>query len=105
MAGENTGFPSVINLDGQDYMIGSEVGYYLNIPRGEIYRKYPGLKRRQATSEERKKIIELHPCNTYASSSRIFLLKSEEVMDIIKGDDEKYGRLSLSCNFFHIQLS
>lgn len=42
--------------DGEYYMIGSEVGTYLRLFRGSLYKKYPGLWRRVATFEERRKI-------------------------------------------------
>ena len=30
------------SADGEDYMIGSEVGNYLRLFRGVLYKKYPG---------------------------------------------------------------
>uniref|UniRef100_A0ABK0KYM1 SWI/SNF-related matrix-associated actin-dependent regulator of chromatin subfamily B member 1 n=1 Tax=Rattus norvegicus TaxID=10116 RepID=A0ABK0KYM1_RAT len=43
--------------DGEFYMIGSEVGNYLRMFRGSLYKRYPSLWRRLATVEERKKIV------------------------------------------------
>ncbi|KAF1743431.1 hypothetical protein MXB_3333 [Myxobolus squamalis] len=92
MAGNSTGYPSIFNLDGEEYMIGSEVGFYLNMVRGALYKKYPSLWRRVATPEERKRIIDLVPQNSHAISSCITLLKSAEVMSIIKGMGDRYKR-------------
>lgn len=36
-----------------------QVGYYLRMFRGSLYRKYPSLWRRMATIEERKQIVAL----------------------------------------------
>ncbi|MGH0151446.1 UNVERIFIED_CONTAM: hypothetical protein FKN15_024096 [Acipenser sinensis] len=43
--------------DGDFYMIGSEVGNYLRMFRGSLYKRYPSLWRRLASVEERKKIV------------------------------------------------
>ena len=61
--------------NGEQYMIGSEVtslilekfeilnltiyqvGNYLRLFRGALYKKYPGLARRNLTNDERKKLV------------------------------------------------
>ncbi|CAF93292.1 unnamed protein product [Tetraodon nigroviridis] len=43
--------------DGDFYMVGSEVGNYLRMFRGSLYKRYPSLWRRLASVEERKKIV------------------------------------------------
>lgn len=45
--------------NGEFYCIGSEVGNYMRMFRGSLYKKYPGLTRRMLTNEERKKLAEL----------------------------------------------
>ena len=47
-----------IQLQGDDtvYVIGSEVGNYLRMFRGKLYKRFPGLYRRTATEEEREYI-------------------------------------------------
>ena len=47
-----------IQLQGDDtvYVIGSEVGNYLRMFRGKLYKRFPGLYRRTATDEEREYI-------------------------------------------------
>ena len=36
------------------YMVGAEVGNYLRMFRGKLYKRFPGLERRTATDEERE---------------------------------------------------
>ena len=52
--------PVKFTLQGDDsgelYMIGSEVGNYLRMFRGKLYKRFPGLWRRTATDEEREYI-------------------------------------------------
>lgn len=49
--------PVQFTLQGDDsgelFMIGSEVGNYLRMFRGKLYKRFPGLWRRTATDEER----------------------------------------------------
>ncbi|KAF6278522.1 SWI/SNF related, matrix associated, actin dependent regulator of chromatin, subfamily b, member 1 [Rhinolophus ferrumequinum] len=64
--------------DGEFYMIGSEVGNYLRMFRGSLYKRYPSLWRRLATVEERKKIVASshdHGYTTLATS--VTLLKAK----------------------------
>uniref|UniRef100_A0A8C5Y260 SWI/SNF related BAF chromatin remodeling complex subunit B1 n=1 Tax=Microcebus murinus TaxID=30608 RepID=A0A8C5Y260_MICMU len=87
--------------DGEFYMIGSEVGNYLRMFRGSLYKRYPSLWRRLATVEERKKIVASshgkktkpntkdHGYTTLATS--VTLLK-----EILDGNDEKYKAVSIS---------
>uniref|UniRef100_A0A8C1UEP5 SWI/SNF related, matrix associated, actin dependent regulator of chromatin, subfamily b, member 1a n=1 Tax=Cyprinus carpio TaxID=7962 RepID=A0A8C1UEP5_CYPCA len=94
--------------DGEFYMIGSEVGNYLRMFRGSLYKRYPSLSRRLATVEERKKIVASshgkcdftqcfvldHGYTTLATS--VTLLKASEVEEIFEGHDEKYKAVSIS---------
>ena len=60
--------------DETEYMIGSEVGNYLRLFRGALYKRYPGLTRRTLTNEERKKLMDMgHSQHVTASSIRYFL--------------------------------
>ncbi|XP_032899296.1 SWI/SNF-related matrix-associated actin-dependent regulator of chromatin subfamily B member 1 isoform X1 [Amblyraja radiata] len=82
---------------GEWYMIGSEVGNYLRMFRGSLYKRYPSLCRRLATVEERKKIVASshdHGYTTLATS--VTLLKAVEVEEILEGNDEKYKAISIS---------
>nr|XP_023696470.1 SWI/SNF-related matrix-associated actin-dependent regulator of chromatin subfamily B member 1 isoform X3 [Paramormyrops kingsleyae] len=76
--------------DGDFYMIGSEVGNYLRMFRGSLYKRYPSLWRRLASVEERKKIV----ASSHATS--VTLLKASEVEEILEGNDEKYKAVSIS---------
>uniref|UniRef100_A0A3B5LSL1 SWI/SNF Subunit INI1 DNA binding domain-containing protein n=1 Tax=Xiphophorus couchianus TaxID=32473 RepID=A0A3B5LSL1_9TELE len=91
--------------DGEFYMIGSEVGNYLRMFRGSLYKRYPSLWRKLATVEERKKIVESshgqlrsvtknHGYTQLATS--VTLLKASEVEEILEGNDEKYKAVSIS---------
>ncbi|RXM97110.1 SWI/SNF-related matrix-associated actin-dependent regulator of chromatin subfamily B member 1 [Acipenser ruthenus] len=83
--------------DGDFYMIGSEVGNYLRMFRGSLYKRYPSLWRRLASVEERKKIVASshdHGYTTLATS--VTLLKASEVEEILEGNDEKYKAVSIS---------
>ena len=41
------------------YYIGSEIGNYLRLFRGTLYKKYPSLWRRTITQEERRRLIQM----------------------------------------------
>ncbi|KAG9335360.1 hypothetical protein JZ751_005282 [Albula glossodonta] len=86
-----------LEQDGDFYMIGSEVGNYLRMFRGSLYKRYPSLWRRLASVEERKKIVASshdHGYTTLATS--VTLLKASEVEEIFEGNDEKYKAVSIS---------
>jgi len=75
--------------NGEEYMIGSEVGNYLRLFRGALYKKYPGLTRRTLTNEERKQLNEMGH-SQHVTSSTISLLFAKEIDDIVNGVDDKY---------------
>ncbi|KAM7443546.1 SWI SNF [Porites harrisoni] len=75
--------------DGDSYMIGSEVGNFLRMFRGSLYKKYPSLWRRLATLDERKQIVQLGLGHS-SIATNVTLLKSSEVEEILEGKDEKY---------------
>jgi len=74
---------------GEEYMIGSEVGNYLRLFRGALYKKYPGLTRRNLTNEERRKLVEMGH-SQHVTSSTISLLLASQVEDILSGRDELF---------------
>ncbi|CAF2342316.1 unnamed protein product [Rotaria sp. Silwood2] len=81
--------------DNQEKMyIGSEVGNYLRLFRGTLYKKYPSLWRRVITSEERKWLIELES----SLPTNLILLRASEVEEILIGYDEKYRALTMSTD-------
>ncbi len=75
--------------EGDEYMIGSEVGNYLKCYRGALYKRYPGLTRRTLTTEERRKLVEMGH-SQHVTASSISLLLASEVEDLLAGNEEKY---------------
>lgn len=60
----------------EEYMIGSEVGNYLRLFRGALYKKYPGLTRKTLSNEQRKRLVEMGHSQHVAASSITLLLAS-----------------------------
>jgi len=83
-----------VEENGEYYCIGSEVGNYLRLFRGSLYKKYPGMYRRSITNDERKKLVELG-LSQHVLASSVSLLRASEVEDIIDGNDEKYKAVSV----------
>ena len=83
--------PIVFKFEGDDefYMIGSEVGNYMRLFKGSLYKKYPGVTRRNLTNDERKKLVEMGHSQHVAASS-ITLLLAKEVEEILAGHEEKF---------------
>ncbi|XP_048482442.1 SWI/SNF-related matrix-associated actin-dependent regulator of chromatin subfamily B member 1-A isoform X2 [Plutella xylostella] len=84
-----------IEEGGEFYCVGSEVGNYLRLFRGSLYKKYPGMVRRTLTNEERKRLVD-NGLGQHVLSSSVSLLKASEVEDIIEGNDDKYKAVSVS---------
>ncbi|UYV82732.1 SMARCB1 [Cordylochernes scorpioides] len=59
--------PTAFQLEegGEYYYIGSEVGNYLRMFRGSLYKRYPSFWRRMVTIDERKKIASLGRQNVH----------------------------------------
>ena len=74
-------------------MIGSEVGNFVRMFRGSLYKKYPSLWRRMASLEERKKIVSLGIGHTTLATN-VTLVRACEVADILEGNDERYKVLT-----------
>jgi SWI/SNF-related matrix-associated actin-dependent regulator of chromatin subfamily B protein 1 len=81
---------------GEFYYIGSEVGNYLRFFRGSLYKRYPGLTRRNLNVEERKKLSDIGKfrLSQHSLASNISLVKASEVDEIIKGKDDAYKAIS-----------
>ncbi|CAL4082475.1 unnamed protein product [Meganyctiphanes norvegica] len=80
--------------NGEFWCIGSEVGNYLRLFRGSLYKKYPGMYRRSITNDERKKLMELG-LTQHSLASSISLLRAIEVEEIIEGSEDKYRAVSV----------
>uniref|UniRef100_A0A8D3EBE5 SWI/SNF Subunit INI1 DNA binding domain-containing protein n=1 Tax=Scophthalmus maximus TaxID=52904 RepID=A0A8D3EBE5_SCOMX len=92
-----------LEQDGDFYMVGSEVGNYLRMFRGSLYKRYPSLWRRLASVEERKKIVASSHGEWLCFSlelgmvtTSVTLLKASECEEIFEGNDEKYKAVSIT---------
>lgn len=74
----------------EEYMLGSEVGNYLRMFRGDLYKKYPGLWKRKMTQEERKLASEQIGYGYATISSNVMIVKASEVEEVLSGLDDKY---------------
>ena len=79
--------------DGEDYMFGSEVGNYLRLFRGSLYKKFPNLSKRNLSPKEREILVkEGH--NPALVSSNVWIVKTHEVDDILTGNEDRYRAIS-----------
>ncbi|KAL7677067.1 hypothetical protein ACOME3_003314 [Neoechinorhynchus agilis] len=96
--------PFQLDNTGEWYYIGSEVGAYLRLYRGTLYKKYPGLWRRLVTPEERKRLIEQGIMRSSAGGgggdgtlpTNLTLVRVVEVNEILCGGDDSRFRSSSS---------
>lgn len=84
---------------GEYYYVGSEVGNYLRLFRGILYKKYPGMTRIVLSNEERKRLAD-SGLSPHILASSVSLLRACEVDDIMSGNDEKYAKLTSYINNF-----
>ncbi|XP_050521124.1 SWI/SNF-related matrix-associated actin-dependent regulator of chromatin subfamily B member 1 isoform X2 [Daktulosphaira vitifoliae] len=84
-----------VEENGEYYCIGSEVGNYLRLFRGSLYKRYPGMFRRTITNDERKRLMDLG-LSAHCLASSVSLLRASEVEDIIDGNDERYKAVSVT---------
>jgi len=90
--------PFQLDENGEYFYIGSEVGNYMRMFRGSLYKKYPSLWRRMVSSEERKKIMSLsRDLGPHSMGTNITLLKASEVDDIFAGNDDGFKAISVSA--------
>ncbi|XP_064392260.1 SWI/SNF-related matrix-associated actin-dependent regulator of chromatin subfamily B member 1-like isoform X2 [Halichondria panicea] len=76
--------------DGDEYMLGSEVGNYFRLFRGDLYKRYPGLWKRKMTYEERKHASEQIGYGYNNVSTNVQIVKVSEIEDVLTMNDEKY---------------
>lgn len=90
--------PTSFQLDegGEYYYIGSEVGNYLRMFRGSLYKKYPSLWRRMVSVEERRRITSLG-LGAHTIATNVTLLKASEVDEILEGRDDKFKAMSVTA--------
>lgn len=84
--------PKTFKLGDNDveYMLGSEVGNYLRLFRGDLYKKFPGIWKRKMTGEERRHAGEQIGYGYNNISTNVQIVKVSEVEEILSGNDEKY---------------
>ncbi|XP_060561098.1 SWI/SNF-related matrix-associated actin-dependent regulator of chromatin subfamily B member 1-like isoform X3 [Ruditapes philippinarum] len=82
--------------NGESYYIGSEVGNYLRMFRGSLYKRFPSMWRRLITVDERKKLAQIAGFGQHSLSTSITLLKATEVDDIIENGGNKYKDVGVS---------
>lgn len=75
------------------YFLGSEIGAYLRSFRGTLYKKYPSLWKRNLTSSERAKLIQMG-CSEQNLPSNIILVRSSEIEEILAGNEDKFKAMT-----------
>lgn len=76
--------------DGEEYYLGSEVGNYLRMFRGDLYKKYPGLWKRKMSADERRVASEQIGYGHSNISSNVQIVRATEVEEVLSGNDDKY---------------
>lgn len=75
----------------EKYFIGSEVGAYLRLFRGMLYKTYPVLWRMLCSPQQRLHLIsQAEDKHKMMQMSNITIVKYSEIMDIMKGDGDSY---------------
>ncbi|VDO41855.1 unnamed protein product [Haemonchus placei] len=83
--------PQSFTMDdsGERYYIGSEIGAYLRLHRGTLYKKYPVLWRKVATVEDKEKLRQIALSQAFMHTN-IMLVKAHEIDELLSGQEEKY---------------
>ncbi|XP_052799827.1 SWI/SNF-related matrix-associated actin-dependent regulator of chromatin subfamily B member 1-like isoform X2 [Mya arenaria] len=81
--------------NGETYYIGSEVGNYLRMFRGSLYKRFPSMWRRLITADERKKLAQIG-FGQHSLATNITLLRSSQVDEIIEHGGEKFKDAGVS---------
>uniref|UniRef100_A0A0K0D038 HTH_17 domain-containing protein n=1 Tax=Angiostrongylus cantonensis TaxID=6313 RepID=A0A0K0D038_ANGCA len=83
--------PQSFTMDdsGERYYIGSEIGAYLRLHRGTLYKKYPVLWRKVATVEDKEKLRQIALSQAFMHTN-IMLVKAHEIDELLAGQEEKY---------------
>lgn len=72
----------------------AQIGNYLRLFRGSLYKKYPGMFRKTLNNDERKRLVDTG-LSSHLLASSVSLLRAAEVDDIMEGNDEKYSNAFL----------
>ncbi|KAL8566403.1 SWI SNF, matrix associated, actin dependent regulator of chromatin, subfamily b, member 1 [Nucella lapillus] len=89
--------PFTFEDGGEKFYIGSEVGTYLRMFRGSLYKKYPSMWRRLISLDERKTLNTMG-FGMHSLAANITLLRAAEVDEILDGNDDKYKAVSISSD-------
>ena len=70
--------PIVFRFENEEefYMIGSEVGNHLRLFRGALYKRFPGLTRRNLNNDLRKKLVDMGHSQHVSASSITLLVRT-----------------------------
>merc|ERR1739848_66775 len=71
----------------------SEVGAYMRLFRGLLYKKYPGLWRMLCSSDQRRYLIQIaddKAKHDLMNISNVTIVKYTEIEEILAGKDKKY---------------
>ena len=79
-----------LSEDGEEYYLGSEVGNYLRMFRGDLYKKYPGLWKRKMSADERRLASEQIGYGHSNISSNVQIVRASEVEEVLGGNDDKF---------------
>ncbi|CAB3403365.1 unnamed protein product [Caenorhabditis bovis] len=93
-----------VDDSGEKYYIGSEIGAYLRLHRGTLYKKYPLLWRKVATAEDKEKLKKIALSNAYLHTN-IMLVKAHEVDELLDGQEEKYRAAGSSVSTPRAEVS
>ena len=88
--------------ESEEYFLGSEVGNYLRMFRGDLYKKYPGLWKRKMSGDERRVASEQIGYGHSNISSNVQIVRVSEVEEVLNGSDDKYRS---SMNFEQVNHS
>ncbi|OAF71280.1 SWI/SNF-related matrix-associated actin-dependent regulator of chromatin subfamily B member 1, partial [Intoshia linei] len=77
-------------LDNEMYYVGSQIGAFLRMFRGILYKKYPGLWRRPITPDERRLVCEKVNFGPQSLATNVILVKHSEIDEILKGNGDKF---------------
>ena len=80
--------------DGEQFMIGSQVGHSMKLFKGALYKRFPSLWRRCVTNEERQLLATIGITYSNLSNANIMLVKAKEIEDILKGNVQPYSPCS-----------
>lgn len=88
----NKKYPTVYQFEenGEQYMLGSEVGSYLGYYKGRLYKKFPSLWRKILDYNERRTLSNLNVKNRILSNMGTMVVRASEALKILNGCGDLY---------------